>query len=94
MAEFWSPVWLSINVSLLAGVIVAILGTAAARRMARRRFRGKTVVETVFMLPLVLPPSVVGFLLVVLFGRHSLIGQLVERWFHTTILFTPGAAVM
>ncbi|ATA59119.1 sugar ABC transporter permease protein [Geobacillus stearothermophilus] len=94
MEEFWSPVWLSINVSLLAGVIVAILGTAAARRMARRRFRGKTVVETVFMLPLVLPPSVVGFLLVVLFGRHSPIGQLMETWFHTTVLFTPGAAVM
>ncbi|MED4997738.1 molybdate ABC transporter permease subunit, partial [Geobacillus stearothermophilus] len=90
MEEFWSPVWLSINVSLLAGVIVAILGTAAARWMARRRFRGKTIVETVFMLPLVLPPSVVGFLLVVLFGRHSPIGQLMETWFHTTVLFTPG----
>ncbi|MGZ0084795.1 molybdate ABC transporter permease subunit [Caldibacillus thermoamylovorans] len=94
MTSFWSPVWLSIKVSLLAGLIVAVLGTAAAKRMARRRFRGKTVVETVFMLPLVLPPSVVGFLLVVLFGRHSPIGRWIEASFHTTVLFTPGAAVM
>jgi len=94
MTSFWSPVWLSINVSLFAGLIVAVLGTAAARQMARRRFRGKTVMETVFMLPLVLPPSVVGFLLVVLFGRHSPIGHWIEATFHTTVLFTPGAAVI
>ncbi|NNV06109.1 molybdate ABC transporter permease subunit [Geobacillus sp. C56-T2] len=94
MTTFWSPVWLSIKVSLLAGLIVAVLGTAAARRMARRRFRGKTAVETAFMLPLVLPPSVVGFLLVVLFGRHSPIGRWIEASFHTTVLFTPSAAVM
>jgi molybdate transport system permease protein len=61
MLEFWSPVWLSIKVAFTSGVIVVLLGTVIAKWMARRRFKGKIVIETLLVLPLVLPPSVVGF---------------------------------
>lgn len=65
----------------MSSVIVLLLGTAAAWWMSRKRFKGKIVLETVLMLPLVLPPTVVGFLLLVLLGRKSWIGQAVERLF-------------
>ncbi len=62
--------------------------------MANRKFKGKALVETVFLLPLVLPPSVVGFLLIVIFGRNSLIGQLIEKLFEQPVMFTWWAAVI
>ncbi|GAB6991930.1 molybdate ABC transporter permease subunit [Paenibacillus pini] len=62
--------------------------------MSRRNFRGKTVVETTFLLPLVLPPTVVGFILLVLLGKKSWIGQFMESFFNQSIIFTWGAAVI
>lgn len=94
MVEFWSPVWLSIKVAFVSGVIVVLLGTVIAKWMARRRFKGKTVIETLLMLPLVLPPSVIGFLLIILFGRNSVIGKTIEMLFHAPIMFTWYAAVI
>lgn len=58
--------------------------------MARKRFAGKVIVETMLMLPLVLPPSVVGFLLIVIFGSNSPVGRI----FHQPIMFTWWAAVI
>ncbi|AEH48957.1 molybdate ABC transporter permease subunit [Parageobacillus thermoglucosidasius] len=94
MTEFWSPVWLSIKVAFVSGSIVIFFGTVIAKWMARRRFRGKIVIETLLMLPLVLPPSVVGFLLIILFGRNSMIGKGIEALFHAPIMFTWYAAVI
>src|SRR5699024_9791921 len=74
MAEFLSPIWLSLKVAFFAGIIVIILGTAAGRLLARRYFKGKAVLETVLMLPMVLPPTVVGFVLIIVFGRNSIVG--------------------
>jgi len=93
-ADFWSPVKLSIEVASVAGVWVLILGLFFAKLMANRRFKGKAVVETVFLLPLVLPPSVVGFLLIVLFGRNSVVGQFIEWIFKQPVMFTWWAAVI
>ncbi|MNP32789.1 Molybdenum transport system permease protein ModB [compost metagenome] len=62
--------------------------------MSRRRFVGKTVIETVLMLPLVLPPTVVGFLLLMLLGRKSRLGQFIEWVFSAPIVFTWWAAVI
>jgi molybdate transport system permease protein len=94
MIEFWSPVWLSIKVAFVSGVIVVLFGTVIAKWMARRRFKGKMAIETLLMLPLVLPPSVVGFLLIVLFGKNSVIGKTIEALFHAPIMFTWYAAVI
>lgn len=92
--SYWTPIRLSLQVALLASILVALLGVAAAWWMNRRTFRGKTVIETLFMLPLVLPPTVVGFLLLVALGRKSWLGQLAEWVFQAPIIFSWWAAVI
>ncbi|GIO34836.1 MULTISPECIES: molybdate ABC transporter permease subunit [Paenibacillus] len=92
--DFWPPVRISLEAALLSSVIVLVLGAAAAWWMARKTFKGKSVLETVLMLPLVLPPTVVGFLLLVLLGRKSWIGQAVEWLFDAPIIFSWWAAVI
>ncbi|KWW17446.1 molybdenum ABC transporter permease [Peribacillus simplex] len=91
---FWSPVQLSIQVAGLAGIIVFIVGIILARIMARKKFRGKVLLETLFLLPLVLPPSVVGFLLIVVFGKNGLPGKIIETIFNQPLMFTWCAAVI
>lgn len=92
-AEFLTPVMLSLRVAFIALVIVLIAGVVIARFMARNDFRGKLIVETLLMLPLVLPPTVVGFLLLVLFGNNSVVGDMFAWLFGDTIIFTWYAAV-
>ncbi|MGE5389933.1 MAG: molybdate ABC transporter permease subunit [Deltaproteobacteria bacterium] len=70
------PVWISIKTALAATLITFFLGLAAARYMADHDFRGKSLVDGFFILPLVLPPTVVGFGLLCLFGRNGPVGQL------------------
>ncbi|WP_257348380.1 molybdate ABC transporter permease subunit [Pseudalkalibacillus decolorationis] len=92
--SFWTPILLSITVACTAGFIVGVLGLLTGRLMARKSFKGKTVLETLIMLPLVLPPTVVGFLLLVIFGLKSPVGQLIEAIFKQPIIFTWWAAVI
>ena len=91
---FWSPIRLSLQVTLVASMLVTILGLAAAWRMSRRPFRGKSLLETCIMLPLVLPPTVVGFLLLILLGRKSGLGRAIEWLFGAPVVFTWWAAVI
>ncbi|KXZ17613.1 molybdate ABC transporter permease subunit [Bacillus nakamurai] len=93
-AEFFTPVVLSFEVAAAAGIAVIILGTLAGAWMAKARFFGKTAVETLFMLPLVLPPTVVGFILIIIFGKHSFFGRAIEWIFHQPVIFTWWAAVI
>lgn len=94
MQEFWSPIWLSIKIATIAGIIVILLGTFIGRIFARKSFKGKAILETILMLPMVLPPTVVGFFLIVVFGRNSIAGQAIEWLFHQPIIFTWWAAVI
>jgi molybdate transport system permease protein len=87
------PVALSLRVTLTASVIVFIVALLAAWALARRTYRGQTLVETAFLLPLVLPPTVVGFLLLALLGRRSWLGRAIEAVFHAPIVFSWWAAV-
>ncbi|KKC48650.1 molybdate ABC transporter permease subunit [Paenibacillus sp. D9] len=91
---FWPPVILSLKVALLASVVALAAGTAAARLMSRSGFRGKLLLETAFLLPLVLPPTVVGFVLLVALGRRSFLGKAIEAVFSAPLVFTPWAAVV
>lgn len=91
---FWSPIKLSVQVALTATFLVMIGGICTAWWMTKHKFRGKLVLETLFMLPLVLPPTVVGFLLLVLLGRNSTVGRLMETLFSTTLLFSWWGAVI
>lgn len=88
------PVALSLKISLFASIIVAIIGMLAARFMTQHSFKGKSIIETIFMLPLVLPPTVVGFILLLLLGRGSWIGQAYEWLFAQPIVFSWIAAII
>ncbi|WP_026090161.1 molybdate ABC transporter permease subunit [Salinicoccus carnicancri] len=92
--QFITPVLLSLQVAAIALLIVFVLATAAARFMARAEFRGKVIIETLLMLPLVLPPTVVGFLLIMIFGNNGFTGNLYQTLFGSTIMFTWYAAVI
>ena len=89
----WTPVFLSMRVALTALVIVVVCGTLVARFMARHDFPGKDVVEGIFTLPLVLPPVVTGFVLLVLVGRAGPLGRFLGAM-NVQILFTLWAAIL
>ncbi|MFO0898656.1 MAG: molybdate ABC transporter permease subunit [Pirellulales bacterium] len=90
----WQAVWLSLQVSLVAMAASLPLGVAVAWLLARRKFYGKTLVETLVNLPLVVPPVVTGYALLVLFGRNGWLGRPLEDWFGLRFLFDwKGAAL-
>lgn len=93
-STFITPILLSLKVTLLSSVIVFVLATLVAWLMTKRSIKGRVIIETLFMLPLVLPPTVVGFLLLVLLGRRSVVGRAMEWLFNQPIVFTWGAAVI
>lgn len=94
MIDPWFSLRLSLLVALLATAIVAVLGTALGYLLARVRFPGKDIVDTLCTLPLVLPPTVVGFFLLSIFARRGLIGQYLFTSTGWTPMFTWQAAVI
>ncbi|MEG4503128.1 molybdate ABC transporter permease subunit [Microcoleus sp. F6_B4] len=89
----FSPLWISLKSSAIATFITFFVGIAAARWMLSTRIKGKALIEGIFISPLVLPPTVVGFLLLLLFGRNGAIGQFLLQ-FDLTIIFTWQAAAV
>lgn len=86
----WSALWLSLQITIVAALFIFVVGLGLAVLLARVSFWGKSIVETTVFLPLVLPPSVVGYFLILALGAGS---PLVE-WFHVNLLFTwQGATV-
>ena len=92
--QYWDPIRLSIQVALLSSIVATISGVAIAWWMSRITFKGKVLLETAFMLPLVLPPTVVGFFLLVSLGRRSIVGRIIEWVFSAPIIFSWWAAVI
>jgi molybdate transport system permease protein len=92
--EFWSPVIVSLQVTVTASWFSFLLALAAAWASTRRRWASHVAMETLFMLPLVLPPSVVGYGLLVLLGRESWFGQWMETLWGQPLVFTWWAAVI
>ncbi|MCA1038609.1 molybdate ABC transporter permease subunit [Bacillus infantis] len=92
--DFWSPVRLSISVAAISLAIVFAAGILLARVLALKKFKGKPLIETILLLPLVLPPSVVGFLLIIVFGKQSFIGRAIEIFMGQPVIFTWLAAVI
>jgi molybdate transport system permease protein len=90
----WSAVRLSVLVALTATLVSLPFAVALGYLLARSQFRGKSVVETALSLPLVLPPVVVGYLLLVAFGQRGWVGQWLNAWFGIRVVFTwKGAAL-
>ncbi|MEA5572904.1 molybdate ABC transporter permease subunit [Calothrix sp. UHCC 0171] len=93
MPQDLSPLWLSVKISLLATVITFFVGIAAAYWMLGYRGKGKSLIEGLFISPLILPPTVVGFLLLMFFGKFGPAGQLMDK-FGLSVVFTwYGAAI-
>ncbi|MBW4467774.1 MAG: molybdate ABC transporter permease subunit [Pegethrix bostrychoides GSE-TBD4-15B] len=88
-----TPLWISLKTAGLATVATFFTGIAAAYWMLGYRGRWKSVIEGVFVSPLILPPTVVGFLLLLLFGKNGPLGQLMAQ-FNFTVIFTWYAAVI
>ncbi|MCZ6627508.1 MAG: molybdate ABC transporter permease subunit, partial [SAR324 cluster bacterium] len=94
MLASWDPVWLTLRVSITATVFSVSLGLLLAWFLARKDFRGKNLLDAILMQPMVIPPTVLGYYLLVLFGRGSSFGRLLERWFDVTLVFTWQGAVL
>ncbi|EIJ78161.1 molybdenum ABC transporter permease [Bacillus methanolicus PB1] len=92
--DFWMPVSLSLQIAGISTVIVLIIGLLLAKLLAKRQFRGKVILETALLLPLVLPPTVIGFLLIIIFGNNSFLGMIIDSVFRQQVMFTPLAAVI
>ena len=88
------PIVLSLRVAALALLFVAPLGIALAVVQARHRYPGRALVDALVLLPLVLPPSVIGYFLVLVFGRHGLGGRFFESLFGIRFVFTSAGAVL
>jgi molybdate transport system permease protein len=85
---------LSLRVALWAMIGSLPFGLATAMVLARGRFWGKSVLDGVVHLPLVMPPVVTGYLLLLLFGRHGPLGRLLDEWFGIVFAFRwTGAAL-
>src|SRR5919202_1128827 len=88
-----SPLWISLKTALFATVFTFLLGIAAAYWMLGYRGKWKSLIEGTFVSPLILPPTVVGFLLLLLFGKNGHLGQLLLS-LNVSIVFTWYAAVI
>ncbi len=88
-----SPIWISLETSLTATAITLVIGVAAAIWRANRRGMWPALLDSIFLLPLVLPPTVVGFVLLLIFGRDGPLGRLLLH-FGATVVFSWPATVI
>lgn len=90
----WFPLWLSLRVAAVSTAIALAGGLAVAYVLANYRFRGRDVLDAIVTLPLVLPPTVLGYYLLVLIGRGTPLGAAYEWLFGSPLVFTWQAAVV
>lgn len=93
-SEEWRAVTLSLRVSAVATVLSLPLGIFVAYALARWQFRGRQLLNGLVHLPLILPPVVTGYLLLITFGRKGYVGQWLDQWFGIVLAFRwTGAAL-
>lgn len=90
----WPALRISLQVTAVATAIVAVAGTAFGWLLAKRDFRGREALDAVLTLPMVLPPTVTGYYLILLLGRRGLLGGPVHQWTGWNLTFTWFAAVI
>lgn len=90
----FQPIWLSLELALITTILLLIIGIPTASFLAFRSFRFKSVAESIITLPLVLPPSVLGFYLLIFFSPESLVGRFLASWFDLRLIFSfPGLVI-
>lgn len=92
--QIWFPLYITLKISLVSSLIVAILGTIISYLLARREFMGKWLIDSLVTLPMILPPTVTGYILVLLLGKRGIIGQILFNLTGITLLFTWQVAVI
>lgn len=92
--DVWIALSLSLKVACCATLLNLLLGTAAGFLLARGRFPGRDLLDTLLTLPMVLPPTVLGYYLLVVFGRNGWLGQHLQQWFGINLIFTWQGAVL
>lgn len=90
----WQAVRLSLQVAFWATLLSLPLGVLVAHALARRQFRGKQLLNGLVHLPLILPPVVTGYLLLLTFGRKGFVGQYLDQWFGVVLAFKWTGAVL
>lgn len=90
----WFPIRLSFAVAAAATLIALIAGSALAWLLARKRFPGRNLIDAIVTLPLVLPPTVLGYYLLVLLGTRSALGGFLYNTFGIRLTFTVTAAII
>ncbi len=96
MNELWPATWLSLRIAIVATVLATLIAVPLAFAFARWRVPGKSILEALIVVPLVLPPTVVGFLILMAAGARSPIGRAIKSWFGAdySIAFTFHGAVV
>ncbi|MGV2896842.1 molybdate ABC transporter permease subunit [Achromobacter sp. AGC78] len=89
----WVPLLLSLKVAGWATLLATVAGTAAAYGLSRWRWPGRDLLDAILTLPLVLPPTVLGYYLLVLLGRRGIIGETLAKW-NIELVFTWQGAVI
>ena len=88
------PLFLSFEIAAAATIIAALVGVAVAAILANFRFPGRDLVDVLFTAPIVMPPTVLGYYVLVLLGRRSFLGHAFESLTGTSIVFTKVGAVV
>ncbi len=89
-----SPLARSLQIATTATLLAAVLGIAAGTLLAQRRFRGRNLADALVTAPMVLPPTVLGYYLLVTLGRHAPLGRFYEAVTGSSIVFTRTGAVV
>ncbi len=90
----WYPFWLSLRVATIATLVAGTLGISLAYLLAKGRFRGRGLLEAIVTLPIVLPPTVLGYYLLTNLGVNSPVGRAWESVFGEPLVFTVTAAIL
>ncbi|MBN2243725.1 MAG: molybdate ABC transporter permease subunit [Acidobacteria bacterium] len=90
----WHALRLSLLVGFIATILIGLVGTAFGYLLARRSFRGKDVLDAFLTLPMILPPTVTGYYLILLLGRRGLLGEPLYALTGWTVTFTWVGAVV
>ncbi|MGE4504525.1 MAG: molybdate ABC transporter permease subunit [Desulfovibrionaceae bacterium] len=93
-ASFLHPLTLTLKVAGLATALAMVMGVLAAYALSRWKFPGNDVLDAVFTLPMVMPPTVLGYYLLVLIGRRGVVGVWLQEVFGITLMFTWQGAVI
>ena len=89
----FSPLWISLKTAFFATIITSIIGIFISYKMANYKGRGRGLIDGVFTLPLILPPTVIGFFLLLLCGKNGFVGKIFMN-FNKNIIFSWSATVI